>query len=101
MSWDVTLRAVNVVGCLVALYLLARAALQQWPTWNFKTQQHWWALFGWVALCVEGSIESVILDAPPGPRTVITTLVIAWTLRALLIREKLEAGPVLNQKGNS
>lgn len=93
MPWEDILRIVNAITCAVAFVLLVRAAYGQWDDWNFKTQMHWWALTGWVFLCIEGSIESIILDAPAGPRTVFTTLVAAWTIRALTIQDKLEAEP--------
>lgn len=101
IQWDVLARIVNSLGCVVGMYILIRAATRQYGEWNFKTQNHWWALFGWVTLGLEGSIENLVQGNPPGPRTVIQTLVIAWTIRALTIRrEKLEAEPAFPKKEN-
>jgi hypothetical protein len=98
VDWAVLIRVVNTLGSLFALVFLLKAAYQQWPSWNLKTQQHWWALIGWVGLCVEGSLESYFLDVPVGPRTVLTTLVIAWTLRAILIDDDLYAKSSITRK---
>lgn len=95
MSWDLIFRSINILGCVVALILLITAARRQWKTWNDKTQNHWWALAGWVALGCEASIETIVLNVEPGPRTVLQTLVVAFTLRALTIREPLAAEPVI------
>ena len=92
------LRCVNAVGCSVALFFLFTAAREQWESWNFKTQQHWWALSGWVALGLEGVVENLILQTTPGPRVILQTLVVAWTLRALTIREPLRAEPSFPRK---
>lgn len=98
MHWEDLIRLVNAATCAVAFVLLLKAAYGQWHVWNFKTQMHWWALTGWVLLCIEGSIEAQLLGVEPGPRTVFTTLVSAWTIRALLIQDKLEAeGPGTHQ----
>lgn len=98
MNWADSIRIVNGLGSLVCLVLLVIAARNQWKGWNIKTQQHWWALFGWTALCLEASIEAILLNVEPGPRTVLTSLVLAWTLRALLIQEPLRADPALKYR---
>jgi hypothetical protein len=97
-EWPNILRIVNATGCAFALYFLAVAARQQWKQWNDKTRNHWWALLGWVTLGFEGAIESYILQVEPGPRIIGQTLVVAWTLRALTIREPLQAEPSLPRK---
>ena len=100
--WGVIGRIINILGCFFGLWLLAQSAREQWNNWNLKTQSHWWALVGWVFLGLELSIEMLILDINPGPRTVIQTLVIAWTIRALTMQEKLEAdAPRMPWKGQS
>lgn len=93
------LRVINAIGCSVALYFLFVAARQQWESWNFKTQQHWWALVGWVGLGLEGVIENLILQTTPGPRVILQALVVAWTIRALTIRDTLQAEPSFPRKG--
>lgn len=98
MDWANILRIVNATGCAFALYLLATAARQQWRGWNEKTRNHWWALLGWVTLGLEGAIETTVLQVQPGPRTVGQTLVVAWTIRALTIRDELRAEPSLPRK---
>ncbi len=98
MDWVVFIRTFNAVGCLTALIFLLRAAFHQWKSWNFKTQQHWLALVGWVSLGLEGTIETYFLNIPAGPRTVLTTLVVAWTARALLINDDLNAKAPLSRK---
>ena len=98
MDWAEVARGFNALGCGIALGFLFNAAHKQWSAWNRKTQQHWWALFGWVALGLEGALESLILQTEPGPRIVIQTLVVAWTLRALTIRDELRAEPTLPRR---
>lgn len=84
MTWDVVLRLVNASGCLFSLWLMVLAAYRTWRHWSDKTQTMWFALFGWVFLGFEGSIESIIFGIAPGPRTVLQTLVIAFTVTAFL-----------------
>lgn len=98
MGWEDLLRPINAMGCAVAMWFLASAAFRQWKSWNNKTQAHWWALFGWVFLGLEGAIEAMVLDTTPGPRVVIQTLVVAWTLRAMAIHEELKADPAVPWK---
>lgn len=98
MNWVIVIRTLNVLGSLVALAFLLNAAFKQWKNWNFKTQMHWWALAGWVALCLEGTAESAFLNIEAGPRTILTTLVLAWTTRALLIDDDLKSESSLRRK---
>lgn len=91
-------RVFNAIGCSVALYLLFTAARQQWDSWNFKTQQHWWALIGWVGLGLEGVIEALIMQTEPGPRVILQALVVTWTLRAITIRDELRVEPILHRR---
>lgn len=99
-SWDLVLRSVNSTACLLSLLFLMRAAMKQWAVWNDKTQGHWWALTGWIALGLEGNIESVILGNEPGPRIILQTLVVAWTLRAITIEQEIHAEPVFKDLGD-
>lgn len=92
------IRCANAIGCAVALFFLFTAAREQWENWNFKTKQHWWALSGWVALGLEGVIENLVLQTTPGPRVILQALVVAWTLRALTIKEELRANPSFPRK---
>lgn len=94
MAWEDVVRSINALGCGVALGFLFAVVREQWATWNSKTRQHWWALVGWVALGLEGTIESLILQTEPGPRVVLQTLVVAWTLRALSIRDTIHVTPI-------
>lgn len=98
MDWVVVIRTLNGLGCACALTFLIYAAHQQWKTWNFKTQQHWWALVGWTSLGMESTIESYFINIQPGPRTVLTTLVVAWTVRAILVHDEVRARPALPRK---
>jgi hypothetical protein len=91
-------RSVNIIGCLSCMWFLATSAYRQWARWNVKTQAHWWALTGWVILGFESTVESFITDIPGGPRTVVATLVIAWTIRALLVDEELNSKPSIPWK---
>lgn len=98
MHWDVLIRLTNIFGCLVCLILLARVGSLNYKTWNDKTRTYWLSLVGWTFLGVEGSIETIVRDIPIGPRTVISTLVIAWTLRALTINQTVESRSALTKK---
>lgn len=98
MTWVTILRSINGCGCIVALYLLGSAFFHQWRDWNFKTRQHWFALVGWTFLGMEGSFENLIFHTQPGPRLILQTLVVAWTIRALTIHEKLESDPAIPWK---
>jgi hypothetical protein len=98
MVWEVLFRGLNMLGSVFALVLLLKTAYEQWSDWNVKTQQHWWALLGWVGLCAEGSIESYILNVSIAPRTILTTLVLAWTIRAILIDDTLHAESSIPRK---
>lgn len=91
MDWVGLIRLTNALGATTALILLLVAAHRHWSSWNFKTQQHWWAFMGWTALCLEATIESTFLNIAGGPRTVLTTLVVAWTLRAILINDSVHS----------
>lgn len=99
MTWDDVVRFINLIGCILSLYLLSSAAYRQWGTWNHRTKMHWLALVGWVVLGTEGTLESMIRDVEPGSRTILTTFVIAWTLRALLVEGKLESESLIPRKG--
>lgn len=89
MPWGGILLTANAVLCFIALLLLGYSARLQWGQWNFKTQIHWWALFAWVCVGCEAQIEAFITHIPLGPRTVLTTLAVAWTIRALFIDDEL------------
>lgn len=84
MSWLDMLRLLNAFICLGALWYMAMKAFHQWSTWSRKTQSHWWAFFGWIFLGLEGSLESYLLDAKPGPRIVMATVVMLWTVITLV-----------------
>lgn len=96
--WDTTIRVVNIAACAIALLLLARSAYIQRARWNDRTHIYWWALVGWVFLGLESTIELLVQDVDPGPRTIVLTLVLAWTLRALTLKEHVHAGPVIGRK---
>ena len=93
MDWVDLVRGLNALGCGIALGILLSVVRTQWSDWNTKTRQHWWALFGWVCFGLEGAVESLVLQTEPGPRVVLQTLVVAWTLKALSIREELHVDP--------
>ena len=101
MDWFLVLRLVNAFGALICLWLLGRSAVHQWGSWNYKTRTHWWALSGWVFLCIEGTLEQIALDTAPGPRTILTTLTVVWTLRALTIEQEVQAEPMFRKKWRS
>ena len=101
MDWVSTIRLINALGALVCVGLLLRTAHKQWRVWNFKTQQYWWSLVGWTSLCVEGTVETMFINVAGGPRTVITTLVVAWTLRAILIDDDVQSKSVYTRKDKS
>ena len=86
-----TLRVINIIGCLLILWWLSVSAFRNWRNWNEKTRMHWWALVGWVFLGFELTIENLIQNNSPGPKTIIQTLVVAWTIRALLLNDELSA----------
>lgn len=91
MDWADVLRILNAIGCGVALWFLGSSAYRQWHDWSEKTQLHWWALLGWVFLGFEGSIENAWFHTVPGPRVIIQSLVIVFTLRALAHKGELRA----------
>lgn len=91
LEWENILRVANSTGCLIALWLLAITARNQYKSWSDKTQDHWWALFIWVFIGMEGAVESLILQTTPGPRIILQTLAVALTLRALTREGELRA----------
>ena len=98
MDWETFVRIANLIGSVFALWLLASTRYRQWNTWNYRTRVHWMALVGWVFLGFEATLESLIFNTDPGPRTILTSLVIAWTVRALLIEQPLESNANLPWK---
>lgn len=96
--WDTAIRMVNIAACAIALLLLARSAYIQRKRWNERTHVYWWALVGWVFLGLESTIELLVKDVDPGPRTIVLTLVLAWTLRALTLQQNVQAGPIVGRK---
>lgn len=81
----------NALAALFGLWLLLLAYKRQRHDWTVKTHDHWWALVGWVALAVLGSLEQIYQDVEFGVRTVGLSLVLAWTIRALLRKGELRA----------
>lgn len=98
MTWVIVIRSINALGALFCLFLMLRSANRQWKQWNIKTQQHWWALMGWVALCFEASVETIFVHIAAGPRTVFTTLAVAWTIRALMIDDVVHSASPFKRK---
>lgn len=92
-DWDFVIRTINIVACLIALLLLARSAFIQRKLWNDRTNVYWWALVGWVFLGLESTVELIVKHVDPGPRTIVLTLVLAWTLRALTLQQDVHSGP--------
>jgi hypothetical protein len=98
MDLVVVIRIVNCLGCIVALTILLISGHRQWKDWNFKTRQHWLALIGWVSLGLESTLESYFLNIPGGPRTILVTLVLAWTLHAIFTNEEVRSNPWHSRK---
>lgn len=93
IQWYDVMRVVNIVLTVVALSFLAVAWKRQVEGWNNKTADHWYALVGLVFVLGLGSVENIAQDNPPGSRVLVHTVVLVILLRALLRKEKLEAGP--------
>lgn len=98
-GWDL-LRIACVIGCCFCGLLLSSARFKQWNEWTTKTQDHWWALGGWVFVGAYGTVENIIQGNPGGSRLIVLALVIALTLRALLRPGELRAQAALSRKKN-
>lgn len=85
------LRIFCFLGCAYSLLLLSTARFRQWNDWTVKTKDHWWALTGWVFACGYGVIELLVKEVDGGSRLIVTSLVVALTLRALLRSGELRA----------
>lgn len=85
MYWDETLRLFNSLGCLFSLWLLGTSSFRHWHEWNAKTKAHWWAFFGFLFFGFEASAEAIITNASPGPRILLQSIIIIWTIRSLLL----------------
>ena len=92
------LRIFCFVGCAFSLFLLSTARFRQWDEWTIKTKDHWYALTGWVFTCMYGVVELLLNNVEGGSRLIITSLVVALTLRALLRSGELKAHASLTGK---
>lgn len=86
-----SLRIFCFLGCAYSLLLLSTARFRQWKDWTVKTRDHWWALTGWVFACMYGVIELLTRNVDGGSRLIVTSLVVALTLRALIRSGELKA----------
>lgn len=93
MHWVDVIRTANALGCLFGLMLLSTSSYRHWFFWNTKTKVYWWAFFGYIFLGLESSIEALITDAAVGPRLFLQSILIAWTLIALLIEGEITMRP--------
>lgn len=93
MSDDIwlLLRIFCFIGSAYSLFLLSTARFRQWKGWTVKTKDHWYALTGWVFACMYGVVELLLKDVDGGSRLIVTSLVVALTLRALLRSGELRA----------
>ncbi len=91
-------RLVAIALCAVCGVLLSTARFRQWDNWNAKTQDHWWALCGWVFLGAYDTIENIVQNNAVGSRLVVLLLVAAVTLRALLRSGDLTAKSIRETK---
>ena len=91
MDWELALRAVNIAGCLFALWILGLDAYRLRQNWNLKTQDHWLALAMWVLVGFTGAVEGLLRGIDIGPTTMLKLLAVALTLRALLRKGEVTA----------
>lgn len=92
------LRIFCFLGCTYSLFILATSRFRQWDEWTVKTQDHWYALTGWVFACMYGVIELILQGNEGGSRLIVTSLVVALTLRALLRKGELKAHSIFSDK---
>jgi hypothetical protein len=85
------LRIFCIGGCALSLLLLSTARFRQWDDWSVKTQDHWWALAGWCFVGIYGTVELLVSEVQGGSRLIVSALVVALTLRALLRTGELKA----------
>lgn len=83
-EWETIPRALALVGCAFALWILALDGYRFRKTMNIKTQDHWLALSVWVFIGGLGAVEAITRGLSIGPTGVLKLLAVALTLRALL-----------------
>lgn len=83
LEWYDILRVFTVVFCTASLYISAKRAWRGWQNYTQRLQELVWAVQAFLILMIEGSIEQMYLDAPGGPRTILSVFVAAAFLRAI------------------
>lgn len=68
MEWHDYVRLVNLVICLVSLWLLFKRYSEHSSEWNTKTKDYWYSLSMWSTAGLAMSLEGVLRDSGPGIR---------------------------------
>lgn len=87
MSWDDIWRLSNALLAFVAGVYIAKNMLMKWRVRKSRMRLMSMALLALLLASAEGSLESIVRDIPPGPRTVLNTCACIWVLVAVLLTE--------------
>ena len=83
LEWYDILRIFTVFFSTASLYISARRARQMWNDYTRRLQELVWAVQAFLVLMIEGNIEQLYLDAPGGPRNILSFIVSIVFLRAI------------------
>ena len=83
MEWYDIIRVFTILFSITSLYISAKRAWKLWHDYTQRLQELVWAVQAFLVLMIEGSIEQIYIDAPGGPRTILSVFVSAAFLRAI------------------
>jgi hypothetical protein len=84
MTWDVLFRIINILMSATCLMILFNISRPKWHTYTVKMRNYVMALGGFLFLGMEANLEILLGWETKGPRILILTFVLLFTLTGLL-----------------